>query len=165
MNDWDPGRLRIAGSVLALSYLLVGTSCRTSPHLAPVDLESGGWEVAEVPAVWRPRRGAPELIGELLVLRSATGDRMVQFSKQGLPVVTAQVGSNRWQISSSLRVGVYTGRLPARRAVLWLLLDGLPPPAPSAHASGWRLITNAEAGNWFLTNLLTGESLEGVAGP
>jgi hypothetical protein len=151
--------------LLGIILFVAGTGCRTLPVMAPIDLEAGRWEVAEVPAVWRPRRGAPELTGELLVVRSAAGDRMVQFSKQGLPVVTAQVRSNRWQISSSLRGGVFRGRLPARRAVLWLLIDGCPPSPPPDRRSGWQLSLGAASGRWALTNHQTGEWIEGAVEP
>lgn len=152
-------------SLLTLGALILGAGCRTTaPALGPVDLESGGWEVAEVPAVWRPRRGAPELTGELLLARAPSGDRLVQFSKQGLPVVSALVRSNRWQITSSLQPGRYTGRLPLRRAVLWLMLERLPPNSPAASraaAGGWRLVPGSAATSWLLTNSVSGETLEG----
>ena len=116
----------------------------------------------EISALWRPRTGAPELIGELLVAANQdTGERLVQFSKQGLPIVITQISDHRWQVSSPLSPGIHLGRLPAPGRVLWFHLDALPPtqnaPPP------WRLVTNLPAGGWRLVNDRSGESLE--AGP
>jgi hypothetical protein len=51
-----------------------------------VNLASPGWTVQETQAVWQPKREAPELIGELLVATHPDGSRLVQFSKQSLPL-------------------------------------------------------------------------------
>ncbi|HAB15737.1 MAG TPA: hypothetical protein PLX89_21815 [Verrucomicrobiota bacterium] len=146
---------RAAAVALALGLMPAG--CATRTHLAPVDLAAPGWSVTETAAAWRPRTGAPEFVGELTVAKHSAGSCWVQFSKQGLPVVTAQLATNGWQISSALRAGVFLGRLPPPRA-LWFQIDGAPPLRPPQPP--WHLATNS--GNWRLTNDRTGESLEGA---
>lgn len=153
-------RLRIGRTgvaLLLLAVLSLGAGCSTAPTFPPVDLSDAGWKVRELPAVWRPRRGAPELTGELLVAVNG-GSRLVQFSKQGLPVLTAQTSTNGWRVSSALQAGSHTGRLPAPRQVLWFLIDNSPPQA--AVPSPWRLEDPAPGGGWTLSNPRTGESLE-----
>jgi hypothetical protein len=137
--------------------LLTGCS---GPRLAPVDLSAPGWRVQEVAAVWRPRREAPELSGELLLATHPSGERLVQFSKQALPLVTAQVATNGWTLSSSLRAGRFGGRARPTERVPWFQFSQLPPAAPRP-ASRWRLDTTAE-GHWRLTEARTGETLEGI---
>jgi hypothetical protein len=148
--------------IAALSGTLGG--CTSIAPLPPVDPHAPGWQVREVSAVWRPRRGAPELIGELLFAANPTSAaRLVQFSKQGLPLVTAQVATNGWEISSPLSPGGHRGRLPAPGRVLWFQLDALPPG--SKPASPWRLLSESPVGGWTLVNDRTGESLEVVVPP
>lgn len=146
--------------VSVVGLLLSG--CMTAPALPPVDLSQPGWDVRESPALWRPRREAPELAGELLVAVHGK-DRLVQFSKQGLPVVTAVVMSNRWQVTSALRAGTHGGRLPAPAGVLWFVVDASPPKAQLEHP--WSLNQDGPEGRWRLTNTRTGEFLEVVPTP
>lgn len=142
----------------ALVVLLLLSGCVT-PTLAPVDLGAPGWRVQETQAVWRPRAGAPELIGELLVATHPDGRRLVQFSKQNLPVVTAQEGPEGWTLSSSLRSGMFGGKGRPTRRVPWFQFTGLPPRAPEAK-SGWRLTESAT--DWRLAHPGTGEYVEGA---
>ncbi len=131
-----------------------------APQLAPADLARSGWRIQETAAVWRPQRAAPELIGELLVAAHPDGSRFVQFSKQTLPLVTAQSATNGWRLSSSLRRSVYGGGPPPTDRVPWFQLDRLPPVSPSSER--WQLTTNADA-SWQLLNPRTGETLESAA--
>ena len=141
---------------------LLLSGCMTAPALPPVDLSQPGWDVRESPALWRPRRDAPELAGELLVAVHGK-DRLVQFSKQGLPVVTAVVTSNRWQVTSALRAGTHGGRLPAPAGVLWFAVDASPPTTRLERP--WRLDEEGPEDRWRLTNTRTGEFLEVVPTP
>lgn len=146
--------------VSVVGLLLSG--CATAPALPPVDLSQPGWDVRESPALWRPRRDAPELAGELLVAVQGK-DRLVQFSKQGLPVVTAVVTSNRWQVTSALRAGIHGGRLPAPAGVLWFAVDASPPKIRPERP--WSLDQDGPEDRWRLTNTRTGEFLEVVPTP
>lgn len=145
------------GPLSLLLLLLAAGGCATATALPPVDLSRPGWNVREIPALWRPQRGAPELAGELLVAVNG-GDRVIQFSKQGLPVVTAVVMSNRWQVTSALRAGTFGGRLPAPTRLPWFAVDGSPPrgliPAP------WTLHESGTDAGWTLVNPRTGESID-----
>ncbi len=125
-----------------------------------MDLQEPGWTVQETAAAWKPRREAPELLGELMVAHHPDGSRFVQFSKQGLPLVTAQLTPEAWQIASSLRKGRYGGRRPAPSQILWFRLESLPPN--SAWPAPWKF-SQGDSGSWTLTQTRTGERLEGAA--
>ena len=136
--------------------LLWLTGCM-GPKLGPVDLREPGWVVRESQVVWRPRREAPELVGELMVATNPDGRRLVQISKQSLPLVTAQQSALGWNLSSTLRRGRFGGPLPATDRVPWFQFSALPPTSPTSirwklerHTNGW----------WRLSNFNTGEQVE-----
>jgi len=151
-----PGLARsLPGWLLALLLL---SGCVT-PRLAPVDFAAPGWRVQEAQAVWCPRSEAPELIGELLLATHPDGRRLVQFSKQNLPLVTAQEDSEGWVLSSSLRKGRFGGKGRPTQRVPWFQIATLPPGAPGAD-SDWRLTKSATG--WRLAHPSTGEYVEGA---
>ena len=126
-----------------------------------MNLAAPGWTVQEAQAVWRPKRAAPELIGELLVATNPDGSRLVQFSKQSLPLVTAQVATNGWNLSSPLRPGRFGGTHTPTCRVPWFQLTELP-PTNGPRARPWSL-SRSTGGTWRLANESTGEFLEGVS--
>lgn len=139
-----------------VGVLLCLTGCM-GPHLSPIDLREPGWLVTESQVVWRPRRDAPELVGELMVATNPDGRRLVQLSKQSLPLITAQESVQGWNLSSTLRRGRFGGPLPATDRVPWFQFSTLPPTPPASfrwnlerHTNGW----------WRLSNLKTGERVE-----
>lgn len=146
-------------SLCLTGALCLSAGCAT-PRLPPADFAQPGWRVQETQAVWRPGRDAPELVGELLVAVRDDGSRVVQFSKQSLPMVTAQSATNGWRLTSPLRAGDYAGSPPPTDRVPWFQLDALPPRATTSPR--WDLTRTAEGG-WKLTNPRTGEVLEAGA--
>jgi hypothetical protein len=147
-----------AAAALTVASAVLFAGCHTTVPLPQADPDSPAWRLTESPAVWRPALHSPELAGELLVANGPDSARVVQFSKQGLPMVAAQVTPERWRLTSSLRPRAYTGRMPPRRAVLWLVLDGLPPSARAP--APWLMTTNPATSSWRLTHPGTGEFLE-----
>lgn len=135
----------------------VAAGC-TNPRMAPLNLAEPGWRLRESEAVWRPAQDAPELMGELLVAHHDDGRRWIQFSKQGLPWITARQGGGAWRIESPLRRRGAGGRGRPPGRVPWFLLDDLPPSDPPGH-SPWRL--QRWASGWRLSNEATGEAIEG----
>src|SRR5258708_1970399 len=94
----DPSHLgAIIASVVALSVLGFGASCRTPP-LPPADFSAPGWRVLQGQAIWNPAKNKAELAGELLLATNANGNSFVQFGKTPFPLATAQVAGSRWQI-------------------------------------------------------------------
>lgn len=150
-------RSAAAGACLVLTIVLLA-SCATQPMPA-WDVGSPDWRVREAAAVWRPDSKSPELSGELSLATRADGSRMVQFSKQGVPVVIARAGSRGWEIGSPFRENSRGGRGRPPSGVLWFLLDDLPPSRPVP--ADWSL-TLEEGGRWILENQKRGERLEVV---
>ena len=152
-----PRALHSATGCVIVGLLLIVCGC-AGPRLAPVDLQEPGWVVRESQVVWRPRRDAPELVGELMVATHPDGRRFVQHSKQALPLITAQESSRGWNLSSTLRRGRFGGGPPATDRVPWFQFSSIPPSLPVS--SRWQLETGTN-GMWRLSQPATGEVVEG----
>jgi hypothetical protein len=134
---------------LGILVLICSTSaCRTVPRLAPVDVTEAGWQVQQGQAVWKPKKEAPEIAGDLLLATNEKlGRSVIQFTKTPIPFVIAQITTNSWQIEIPVQKKFYSGhgRPPARLS--WFLLPGLlqgtPPPKGSVFErkeENWKLI-------------------------
>jgi len=88
-------------------FLLAG--CRTATPLSPVNVQEPGWNVQQGQAVWRSRRNAPEIAGELVVAMHPDGRSLVQFTKTPLPFVVAQATIDSWQVQFVPQNKVYSG--------------------------------------------------------
>ena len=140
-----------------LIFSLMGLGCSTA-SLPTVDLAQPGWAVQRMEAVWTPRRGAPELTGEVIIANHDTEGRLVLFSKQGLPMVTARSAANRWTLASPLKRGVYGGRGLPPRQVPWFLLTCN--REIQKVSKPWTIETTSTG--WQISNPSTGEKLEVV---
>ena len=145
-----------ASVCLLFPFLL--TACHTIAPLPPASLKDPAWTVREGQAVWKSKRGAPEIAGEILVATQPDGRAFVQFTKTPFPFVIAQATTNSWQIELPTQNKRYSGpgHPPAR--LIWLHLPAAlisrPPPKPWS----WQRLEN---NRWVLENLASGESLEG----
>ena len=146
-------------SLLAFFFL---AGCRTATPLPPVNVQEPGWNVQQGQAVWRSRRSAPEIAGELVVAMHPDGRSLVQFTKTPLPFVVAQATIDSWQVQFVPQNKVYSGRGQPPARLLWLhlpqCLRGVVPPGNLS----WRRLENH---GWRLENRSTGESLEGYLAP
>ena len=147
---------------LLLAFMAALSGCQTIPTLPPVNLSEPGWSVRQGQAVWRSKKGAAEIAGELLVAVNPDGRSFVQFTKTPFPMVIAQTTSNSWQIQDVRKNKIYSfrGHPPAR--LLWLqlprcLTGGSPP-------KNWKW-ERLENGSFRFQNLSSGESLEGYLSP
>jgi hypothetical protein len=154
--------LKLPVSFAMLLPLLCVVGCATTPPLSPVNLAEPGWKTRQGEAVWRSKKDAPEITGELLVATHPDGRSLVQFTKTPIPFIIAQTTSNAWQIHIVPSNQTHTGRGKPPVQILWLYLprclDGMPPPKFLA----WHALPND---GWRLENHLTGESLEGYLNP
>ncbi len=143
-------------------FIMCLTGCQMFPTLPPVNLSEGGWTTRERQAVWRAKRAAPEIAGELVVSTNPDGRSFVQFTKTPLPFLAAQATSNSWQLHSIPNNKTYSGhgKPPVRAVWLWLprCLAGVQPPKPLS----WRRL---EDNGWRLENISSGEFLEGYLTP
>src|SRR6185369_13473166 len=90
--------LRIICSAVLLSVLASSNGCRTIAPLPPVDTARPGWTLRQGQALWRTKKDAPEIAGELLLATNPDGQTMLQFTKNPLPFVTVQTSNELWQI-------------------------------------------------------------------
>ena len=153
---------RVYFRLICLLFMLGFSGCQTIPTLPPVDLTGPGWRIQQGQVIWRNRKDAPELTGELLVAGNPDGRSFVQFTKTPLPFIVAQTTSNSWQIHFVPIDKTYSahGNPPAR--LIWLYLPrclaGAPPPK---HWKQERL----ENDGFRFENSATGELLEGYLNP
>ena len=147
-----------------LLTLLLGAGCQTNSRpLPPVNLAEPGWTLRQGQAVWRSRRDAPELAGEILAASNTDGRALIQFTKTPLPLVCAQLtAEGGWQVELIPQKNLSTGQgvPPARLAWLQLAraLNGLSVP-PSVE------FIRSQNGGWRLLNRDSGESVTGFFNP
>lgn len=148
--------------LLLLLPVLLGTGCRSTRQLPPLDVSSPGWTFQQGQALWKPSKTKPELAGELLFATNVAGHFFVQFTKTPFPLASAQRVGEQWQID--LGGGEFKrrghGRPPTRFA--WFVLQ-------EALATGsvevpWHF-KSPTTGVWRLENTRTGEVLEGYLKP
>ena len=143
---------------LLCCLLFCAAGCRLIPALPPANLSEPGWRVREGQAVWRAKREAPEIAGEILLATRADGRAFVQFTKTPFPFLIGQSTTNRWQAELPTQNRRYSGPGKPPRRLMWLylprLLSGEAPP------KGWNW-RDLGGGRWQLENKKTGEMLEG----
>jgi hypothetical protein len=154
-QDSRPRFHRLA--ILGVFVLLLTSGCRTGGPFPKVNLSESGWTVHEGQAVWRAKRTAPEIAGEILLATNNVGQTFVQFTKTPFPFVIAQTTTNAWQIEAPAKNRVFSahGKPPAR--VIWLQLAPACAGAELPPRYSWK---SGDSG-WSLENTSTGEKLEG----
>jgi len=133
--------------------------CQTAPSLPPADLQAPGWEIRQGQALWKPKRDADGIAGELLIAIQKDNRSLVQFSKTPFPIVTAGIGPNSWELEIPTQGKHYSHRGTPPDRVIWFQLlkaisnGQLPKP--------WSWASPDGDGCWSLQNETSGESLEG----
>lgn len=150
--------LTLAALVLPTSGCHAGRSSRSTLAADPA------WRVRQGQAVWRPRRDAPEITGELLLAAGKPDSGfLLEFSKPALPMVRVIRRPKGWEISATGR-GTYRGRhAPPRLA--WFQLGRLLYGEPLAQEWEGARGDLDSGGIWWLENRRTGERLEGFFNP
>ena len=145
-----------------LLWLACLTSCQSTKQFPSANLAEAGWTTRQGQAVWRSRKDAPEISGELLVATHTDGRSFVQFTKTPLPFVVAQTGTNFWQVQFVPNNKTYSGHGNPPLRIIWLHLPrcllGAAPPKPYS----WQRLENHR---WRLENRSSGEALEGYLLP
>jgi len=158
------GEVRLGGGNIFLTITALGVfgmllGCQTAPSLPPADLHAPGWEIRQGQALWKPRRDADGIAGELLVAFQKDKRSLVQFSKTPFPIVTAGIGPNSWELEIPTQGKRYSHRGAPPGRVIWFQLlkaiasEQLPKP--------WTWTAPDGEGRWTLRNGTSGESLEG----
>lgn len=126
-------QLRRWCAALLLLLAFAFTSCRTIPPLPPVNLSEPGWTLHQGQALWRTRRDAPEIAGEILFATHPRGNTMLQLTKNPLPFVTVRTSSESWQIEFVPQRRRFSGKGTPTTRLLWIhlarALNGTKPPS------------------------------------
>ena len=149
---------QMAELVCCLLVVISSPGCRTAPPLPPADLQQPGWVVREGQAVWRTKREAPEIAGEVLVATHSDGRALVQFTKNPFPLVIAQITTTGWQIELPSQNKRYSGRGKPPTRLIWFYLPRALSGGPLPKEWSWH---SAENSGWRLENWRTGEMIEG----
>ena len=147
---------KLIAPLLLLSWLL--TACSTTPKLPPADFSQPGWIVRQAQAVWTPKRGGPEIAGEVLIARHDDQRAFVQFSKTPFPILVAQTTPKRWEITFIPEQRTFGGGGRPWPRFSWLYLA----PALQGEKLPEKLRFNPTGTEgWRLENRSTGEVIEG----
>src|SRR5205823_11461642 len=106
-----------------------------------------GWRVREGQAVWRVKRAAPEIAGEVLLATCADGRSFVQFTKTPFPFLIGQTTTNTWQAELPTQNRRYSGRGKPPKRLIWLYLPRLLSGAPASKGWSWEPLA---ANRWHL---------------
>jgi hypothetical protein len=147
-------------TLLALVVIFAG--CRT-PGGAPLFTTGGpGWHIQEGQALWCPRRGFPELGGDIVMASNENGCCMIQFAKTPLTLLVAQTTRTNWMLEFPGNRMRFAGRHAPSKRFAWLYLptalEGKPLPP------GFSFLRKPDGG-WRLESSRSGESLEGFLSP
>ena len=153
--------LRCSPWTALLAILVLCAGCQTATK-SLFTATGPGWHVQEGQALWRPRRGMPELGGDVVLVTHEDGRSLVQFAKTPLTLLSAQTTSNRWLIQFPPRHWSFSGHghPPARFA--WLQFHAA--LAGEQLPQAFHFERKADGG-WRLENSRTGETLEGFLAP
>ncbi len=113
---------RAITTLAAIGFVGSSIGCRTAPSLPPANLSEPGWQLRQGQALWRSKRDAPEIAGEVILATNTTGRAFIQFLKNPLPLVTAQIQPEAWQIEFVPEKRHFGGRGMPPRQLLWLHL-------------------------------------------
>jgi len=138
-----------------LSSILIG--CRTAPKIPAADLAEPGWTLRQGQAIWKPKKNAAEIAGELMVATRTDGRTFVQFIKTPFPLAIAQTTSNLWEVQIPAQNRVFAGRGVPPARVAWLQLAR----ALSGNAASDPWILERQGSQWQFQNPRTGETLSG----
>jgi hypothetical protein len=138
------------------ALVLCLSACRTA-SLPPVNFSEPGWKIQQGQAVWKSKRNAPEIAGEILLATQGADRVVIQFTKTPFPFLIAQKTTDAWQIEIPAQKKTYSGHGTPPKRITWLILAealrGNSPPEP------WKFEKRGE--NWSLKNPKSGEIIEG----
>jgi len=146
-----------AGLTCGLILLPALLGCRTPPPIPQVNLIEEGWSVRHGQALWRPKRDAPEIAGELLIATHTNHSALVQFIKSPFPMVNAQQTPTSWRIEFAAGNKEFDGPGKPPRRLLWFWLI----PALSGESLPKNWLWHQNQNRWHLENSSTGEFLDG----
>ncbi len=132
------------------------TGCQTVSKSSPFNLSEPGWRLQQGQALWRSKKEAPEIAGEIVLATNANGRAFVQFLKNPLPLVTAEIGPLGWHVEFIPKKRSFSGRGRPPGQLIWLqLLRGL----EQGMLPRYFQFSKAPDGGTHIENNRTGESI------
>jgi len=142
----DTSRRGFFSGLMLVVFMLGLAGCQTIPALPPVNLSEPGWTIHEGQAVWRSKKDAPEIAGELLVAVNPDGRSFVQFTKTPLPFIVAQTTINSWQIHFVPNNRTYSARTPSGAIAV-----ASPDPMPRRRSAAEKMAMGVSRCRWLST--------------
>ena len=103
-----------------LSVAMLSAGCCTAGKTPLFTASGPGWRVQEGQAIWRPRRGFPELGGDIVMASDAGGRCFIQFAKTPMALVCAHTTRTNWLIQFPAGNMSFTGRRQPPTRFAWL---------------------------------------------
>jgi hypothetical protein len=162
MRPFDTRSLAPALWLALLVGLVLSAGCRSASQ-APLFTATGpGWRVQEGQALWRPRRGYPEIGGDVVLASHEDGRCLIQFAKTPMTLVSAQTTGTNWLIQFPPARLSFRGRRQPPTHFGWLYLYAALSGQPLAPPFRFE---REPDGGWRLENPRSGETLKGFLAP
>jgi len=158
LNEYWSGRF---WGPFLLAMVVLSTGCQTAKE-SLFTVSGQDWRVREGQAIWRPRRGLPELGGDLVMASHANGSCAVEFAKAPLALVVAQTTPTNWLVRFPPRGMGFSGRGRPSVRFAWLHLHAALTGEPLPKQFRFE---RKQAGVWRLENTSSGETVEGYLSP
>jgi hypothetical protein len=152
---------RLALGPVLLAILMLCGGCQTSTK-SLFTVSGPGWHVQEGQAIWRPRRGFPELGGDIVMASDADGRCFIEFAKSPMSLVCAHTTRTKWLIQFPAGNMSFTGHRKPPTRFAWLYLHAALAGEPLPKSLHFKTKPD---GGWRLENPRSGETLEGFLAP
>jgi len=147
-------------SVLLASLMFCG-GCQTATK-SLFTVSGPGWHIQEGQALWRPRRGMPELAGDIVMASDSAGRCYIQFAKTPMSLVCAQTTPTNWLIQFPPAGMSFAGHGRPSKRFAWLYLHAALAGEPLPKSLHFETKPD---GGWRLENRRSEETLDGFVAP
>lgn len=148
-NRWP-----VAASTFLVVLALSG--CRTASRPPPVNLSEPGWRLRQGQALWQSKKSAPEIAGEVVLASNPGGHLFIQFLKNPLPLLSAEIDKDNWRIEFIPEKRQFSGRGAPPKQLIWLHLLRALQQLPIAADLG---VAKTSEGGTRIANSRTGETV------
>src|ERR1043166_2479208 len=128
--------------------LFFSLGCKSLPPLPAANLSEPGWKTRHGQAVWKPKKDAPEIAGELLIATNSDGRTFVQFTKTPFPFAIAQTTRDGWQIEFGAVNKKFSGRGKPWERFVWFQIPRFLGGAENSRQWAWEICRTSERETW-----------------
>jgi len=121
-----------------------------------MDLSGPDWHTRQGQALWRSKKDAPEIVGEVVIGTNSTGRAFLQFLKNPLPLVTVENSPDYWRVEFVPEQRSFSGASTPPVQLTWLhLLRALQEIKPPKRL----VFAKTDAGEIRMEDNITGERI------